>query len=109
MPDRPSPFELWGEAGYDAGRYSRLLREHGYMVPEIPQPPSPRTAMPFRLAAGRNPVPLEPGDCEQHTPHPESFRRWAEWASQMHQTHTRRQCHACGLWAVWEPKGTADA
>jgi hypothetical protein len=35
---RPSPFELWQQAGGDAEEYRRLMREHGHLVPGMPQP-----------------------------------------------------------------------
>ena len=35
---RPSPCELWYQAGEDAEEYRRLMREHGHLVPGTPQP-----------------------------------------------------------------------
>jgi 8-oxo-dGTP pyrophosphatase MutT (NUDIX family) len=32
MPDRPSPFTLWQEAGGDGERYRALMREHGHIL-----------------------------------------------------------------------------
>lgn len=46
MSGRPSPFELWQQAGGDAEEYRRLLREHGHLVPGKPEP----------LPCGRAPV-----------------------------------------------------
>lgn len=41
-PARPSPFELWRQAGGDRARYRKLLVEHGHLVPlepgEKPEP-----------------------------------------------------------------------
>lgn len=34
---RPSPFELWQQAGGDAEEYRRLMREHGHLVPGTPE------------------------------------------------------------------------
>lgn len=41
MPDRPTPAELWRQAGggtptYSRDRYRELLREHGHLVPLAP-------------------------------------------------------------------------
>ena len=36
--DRPSPHELWHQAGGDEERYRRLLEEHGHVVPVEPCP-----------------------------------------------------------------------
>jgi len=44
-------------------------------------------------------------DCEPHTPHPEAYVAHSDWADQMMETHTQRQCKGCGLWLIWEPKG----
>lgn len=44
MAERPSPHELWVQAGREVGqdgqgdRYAELLREHGYIVPIPPCP-----------------------------------------------------------------------
>lgn len=39
--DRPSPFELWQQAGGDGEEYRRLLREHGHLIPREPGDDSP--------------------------------------------------------------------
>ena len=48
-------------------------------------------------------------ECEQHTPAPDGYFQWEEWAEAMEETHVQRQCTGCGLWVIWEPKGSADA
>lgn len=49
-------------------------------------------------------VPLHPEECEPHTPSPDGYMQWHAWADRMEKTHIQRQCHGCGLWAVWEQK-----
>lgn len=47
------------------------------------------------------------GNCpnkDHHTPHPEGYLQWHEWANKMSETHEQKQCPSCGLWAIWEPK-----
>lgn len=41
MPDAPSPYELWKQAGgetdaFDRAKYRRLLIEHGHIIPLAP-------------------------------------------------------------------------
>ena len=48
-------------------------------------------------------IPLHPDECEPHTPMPDGYLAWHEWAERMSKTHDQRQCKGCGLWAVWEP------
>lgn len=60
----------------------------------------------------RPPMPISlPGeDCpeiERHTSHPNNYVAHHVWADRMAETHTQEQCPACGLWAVWTPKGDA--
>ncbi len=35
---RPSPHELWQQAGGNPVEYGRLMREHGHLVPGTPEP-----------------------------------------------------------------------
>jgi hypothetical protein len=47
--------------------------------------------------------------CAQtHTPCPDGYLDWHEWAEKKSRTHTQEKCPHCGLWAVWKrkPKGT---
>lgn len=39
-----------------------------------------------------------------HTPCPEHYIAWHEWAEAISETHNQKECPGCGLWAVWEPK-----
>lgn len=41
---RPSPVELWHQAGGDGAEYRRLLVEHGHLVPREPGDTSPMFA-----------------------------------------------------------------
>lgn len=43
-------------------------------------------------------------DCDNHTPCPEGYIEWHQWAEFMSKTHTQRRCRECGLYAIWEPK-----
>ena len=43
-----------------------------------------------------------------HTPCPDDYLAWHEWAEAMSATHTQRPCPACGLWAIWTPKPSGD-
>jgi hypothetical protein len=51
--------------------------------------------------------PLTP-DCEPHTPRPEGYVAWWEWADLMAETHTQRRCKGCEQWAIWERLTTAE-
>lgn len=62
-----------------------------------------RVPLQITIAAGRA-VPLHPEDCEPHTPRPDGYADWQEWAARMAATHVQRQCRGCGMLAVWEPK-----
>jgi hypothetical protein len=44
-----------------------------------------------------------------HTPCPEGYLQWHEWARQASKTHAQVKCERCGLWAVWLPKAEARA
>lgn len=41
---------------------------------------------------------------EDHTPCPDGYLGWHEWAEKMGKTHKQRKCSGCGLYAIWEPK-----
>lgn len=53
------------------------------------------------------PPPTTP-ECEPHEPHPAAYIAHSEWADQMMETHTQRQCRGCGGWQIWEPKGAGN-
>lgn len=40
----------------------------------------------------------------QHTPCPEGYLQWQEWARVKSHTHIQQQCTGCGLYAVWVPR-----
>jgi hypothetical protein len=42
---------------------------------------------------------------EDHTIQPKGYIEWHAWAKEMGKTHKQRRCTACGLYAIWEPKG----
>lgn len=45
------------------------------------------------------------GDCRRgHTPCPDDYCSWHEWAEMMGETHEQVRCEICGLWAVWVPR-----
>lgn len=39
-----------------------------------------------------------------HTPKPEGYLQWFEWAAKMNKTHAQRRCPACGKYEIWEPR-----
>lgn len=41
-----------------------------------------------------------------HTPCPDGYSAWHEWAIQMELTHTQELCPYCDLWVIWKPKET---
>lgn len=41
--------------------------------------------------------------CE-HTPSPEGYLQWHDWAEKMSKTHRSVVCQHCGLYGVWIPK-----
>lgn len=43
-------------------------------------------------------------DAATHTPCPTDYLAWHAWAETMAETHTQRQCRACGLYTIWTPK-----
>ena len=40
----------------------------------------------------------------QHTPQPDGYLEWHDWAERMTKTHRQIQCDGCKLWAIWVPK-----
>lgn len=50
----------------------------------------------------------EPGVCK-HTPTPDGYNEWHEWARKASKTHAQVRCPCCGLWKVWLPKAMARA
>lgn len=40
----------------------------------------------------------------RHTPCPEGYVPWHEWAEQKSKTHKQERCPSCGLWAIWKPR-----
>jgi hypothetical protein len=42
--------------------------------------------------------------CADHTPCPEGYLQWHEWAKKKSKTHRQIKCNACGLYAIWIPK-----
>lgn len=45
--------------------------------------------------------------CNAHTPQPEGYLPWHEWAEQKAKTHEQHQCDGCGLWMIWKPRRSA--
>lgn len=43
---------------------------------------------------------------DQHTPTPSGYLSFFEWVEKQARTHRNECCPACGLWAIWVPKGT---
>lgn len=39
-----------------------------------------------------------------HTPQPEDYLQWHDWAEHMAKTHDQRECPHCGKWAIWVEK-----
>ena len=39
-----------------------------------------------------------------HSPQPEGYLQWHDWADKMRKTHVQKQCPGCGLWAIVVPK-----
>lgn len=48
--------------------------------------------------------PLEDSTCADHTPSPDGYQAWHEWAEKMSKTHRARRCAECEYWSIWEPK-----
>lgn len=40
----------------------------------------------------------------KHTPCPETYDAWHEWADKKMRTHRQVRCPGCRLWAIWVPK-----
>lgn len=51
-------------------------------------------------------VPVEKYKCN-HTPQPEQYATWHEWARKASKTHAQVRCPGCGKWTVWLPKKLA--
>lgn len=51
-----------------------------------------------------NPEPVICPQAHLHTPCPQGYLAWHEWAEKMAKTHQQRQCPGCELWVIWEPK-----
>ena len=49
----------------------------------------------------RNPCPLE----TDHTPCPDGYLAWHEWAEQKSKTHRQVRCPGCDLLTIWVPLG----
>ena len=50
------------------------------------------------------------GDCPNkanHTPCPEGYIQWHDWAAKMSKTHSQIRCQGCGKWVTWLPKAKA--
>lgn len=39
-----------------------------------------------------------------HTPQPEGYIAWFDWAARMHRTHNQILCPGCGRFSIWIPK-----
>lgn len=44
-----------------------------------------------------------------HTPTPEGYIQWRNWAGEASKTHSAIKCERCGLWKIWLPKAEARA
>jgi hypothetical protein len=54
-----------------------------------------------------NAKPMELRDCPSffdHTPCPEGYIEWHDWAKKMGRTHKQIRCTRCNLFAIWIPK-----
>lgn len=50
-------------------------------------------------------------ECPQaatHTPSPDSYLGWHDWAEKMSETHEQVRCPECGYWTIWVPKETVE-
>jgi hypothetical protein len=43
-------------------------------------------------------------DSARHTPCPEGYLQWHEWAEKMLRTHVQVKCPTCGMYAIWKRK-----
>lgn len=48
--------------------------------------------------------------CRQHTPCPDGYIAWHEWAERKSRRHYQVRCDECGLFAIWRRRagGTVD-
>ena len=44
----------------------------------------------------------------EHTPAPDGYVTWHEWAEEISATHQQRRCAGCGRLQIWVPKEIAD-
>lgn len=42
--------------------------------------------------------------CKDHTPCPEGYIAWHEWAEKKSKTHKQVKCEGCGLFKIWIKK-----
>jgi len=47
---------------------------------------------------------LDQACLSSHTPCPEGYLAWHEWAEKKAKTHRQVKCKGCGLYALWVPK-----
>lgn len=40
-------------------------------------------------------------NCTMHTPCPENYLDWHEWAREKNETHRQCRCDECGLYEIW--------
>jgi hypothetical protein len=58
--------------------------------------------------------PIPPTEVERrvdkcvHTPQPEGYLEWHEWARLASKTHSQIRCKCCGRWGIWLPKKRAQ-
>jgi hypothetical protein len=45
-------------------------------------------------------------EADQHTPAPEGYLAFDEWAERMSKTHRQVQCPGCGRWQIWVPRSS---
>lgn len=43
-------------------------------------------------------------NAKAHTPSPDGYVAWHEWAARMLKTHRQTKCRGCGLYKVWVKK-----
>ena len=47
---------------------------------------------------------MKKNDCpdkDQHTPCPDGYMAWFDWADRMAETHKQIKCKGCGLYTIW--------
>lgn len=42
--------------------------------------------------------------CNNHTPCPDGYLNWHDWAKKMSKTHRQTKCPDCSKYVVWVPK-----